>query len=140
MTTINAYLNFNGNTAEAMTYYKDCLGGDLVIQKISESPVANQCPAAMQNQVLHSSLTKNGVLLVMGSDMTGPEGILTGNNVALSVNCSSEEEINTFFSKFAVDGKVIDELKMQFWGALFGVLTDKFGIRWMFNYDKNQKQ
>ena len=75
----------------------------------------------------------------MGSDMVGPDGFNKGNNIALSVNCSSEEEINTFFSKLSAGGKIIDPLKVQFWGAIFGVLTDKFGINWMFNYDKNQK-
>jgi len=75
---------------------------------------------------------------LMGSDMAGPEGIISGNNIALSVNCSSEKEINEFFLRLSASGKIIDPLKEQFWGAIFGVLTDKFGIRWMFNYDKNQ--
>ena len=76
----------------------------------------------------------------MGSDMVGPDGFTQGTNIALSLNCSSEEEINTFFSKLSEGGKVIDPLKLQFWGALFGVFNDKFGIRWMLNYDKNSKQ
>ena len=138
-TTINAYISFDGNTREAMNYYKEIIGGELNIMIVGESPIAGQCPAAMQNQVLHSTLIKNGVLLVMGSDMVAPGAdLLKGNNIALSINCSSEEEINSFYSKFAADGKIIDELKTQFWGAIFGVVTDKFGIRWMFNYDKNK--
>ncbi len=138
MTQINAYVGFNGQCREAMTFYKECLGGELTLQTIAETPVAAQCAEGMQNSIMHSSLTK-GNLLLMGSDMTGPDGYNQGNNIALSLNCSSEEEINTFFSKLAEGGKIIDPLKVQFWGAIFGVLTDKFGINWMFNYDKNQK-
>ena len=139
MTQINAYVNFSGNCLEAMTFYKECLDGELTLQTVGGSPIEAQCPAGMKDQVLHATLTK-GVLLLMGSDMEGPGGFVKGNNIALSVNCSSEEEINTFFSKLSADGKIMDPLKVQFWGAMFGVLTDKFGIRWIFNYDKNQKQ
>jgi PhnB protein len=44
MTHINAYLNFNGQCREAMTFYQECLGGELVMQKISESPMAARVP------------------------------------------------------------------------------------------------
>lgn len=74
-----------------------------------------------------------------GPDVTGPDRYTQGNNIALSLNCSSEEEINTFFSNLAAGGKITDPLKVQFWGAMFGVIKDKFGITWMLNYDKNQQ-
>jgi PhnB protein len=138
MTQINAYLHFNGNCREAMTFYKDCLNAELSLQKIEGSPLEAQCPASMKNSIMHASLTK-GSLLLMGSDMIGPDGFIKGNNIALSLNCSSEDEINTFFSRLSEGGKIIDPLKVQFWGAMFGVFDDKFGIRWMLNYDKNQK-
>lgn len=76
----------------------------------------------------------------MATDCTTPEGYVKGNNVSLSLNCSSEEEINTFFSKLSEDGKILDSLKEQFWGAIFGALRDKYGIGWMLNYDKNQNK
>ncbi|MDQ2719960.1 MAG: VOC family protein [Bacteroidota bacterium] len=141
MTQINAYIGFNGQCREAMTFYKECLGGELIFQPVEGSPIEAQCPAAMKNQILHSSLTKNGLLL-MGTDMSAPVpgGFIKGNNIALSLNCSSEEEINDFFSKLSSGGQIIDPLKTQFWGALFGVFIDKFGISWMLNYDKNQNQ
>jgi PhnB protein len=139
MTQINAYLNFNGNCREAMNFYKECLGGELALQTVGGSPIEAQCPAAMKNQVLHASLI-NDALLLMGSDMTGPEGFIKGNTMALSLNCSTEEEINTFFSNLSRDGKIIHPLRVEFWGAIFGVFTDKFGIRWMLNYDKTAKQ
>jgi PhnB protein len=75
----------------------------------------------------------------MASDMNGPEGLHQGNNMALCVNCTSAEEINSYFDNLCEGGKVMEPLKEQFWGATFGALTDKFGIRWMFNYDKNHQ-
>jgi PhnB protein len=138
-TQINAYVSFNGKCREAMTFYKECLEGELTLTTVGESTIATQCPAAMQDNILHASLVRNGTLLLMASDMVEPGGFTQGNNIALSLNCSSEEEINTFFSKLSKDGKIIDPLKIQFWGALFGAFTDKFGVRWMLNYDKNHK-
>lgn len=139
MTHINAYINFNGSCREAMTFYKECLGAELDLQTIGGSPIEAQCPAGMKDQIMHATLTK-GPLLLMGSDMTGPWKVVKGNDMALSLNCSSEEEINTFFSKLSDGGEILDPLKIQFWGAMFGVITDKFGIRWMLNYDKNKQQ
>jgi len=139
MAQINAYLNFNGNCREAMTFYKDCLGGELTVQTVEGSPVETQCPPSMKHQVLHASLLKDSLVL-MASDMVGPDGFIKGNTISLSLNCRSEKEINAFFSKLSAGGQITHPLEKEFWGATFGVLTDKYGIRWMLNYDKNQSQ
>lgn len=135
MTHINAYLNFNGQCREAMTFYHQCLGGELVMQKISESPMAARVPSEMGAKILHSSLIKENIVL-MASDMMG-NNIVKGNSINLCINCSSTEEINSFFNNLSSGGQVIEPLHQSFWGATFGVLTDKFGINWMFNYSKN---
>lgn len=64
MTKINAYLNFNGDCREAITFYQQCLGGELVLQKISESPRAAQIPSEMGPKILHSSLNKGSLVLM----------------------------------------------------------------------------
>ena len=137
MAQLNPYLNFDNNCREAMTFYKDCFGGELSIQTIEGSPMEAECPAAMKHQVLHATLT-SGPFILMGSDMAGPEGFTKGNTIALSVSCGSAEEINNFFSKLSAEGQITHPLADKFWGATFGVVTDKFGIRWMLNYDKHQ--
>ncbi|HPM32901.1 MAG TPA: VOC family protein, partial [Chryseolinea sp.] len=63
--------------------------------------------------------------------------VYIGFNIGLCMNCSSDDEINTFFSKLAEGGKVKMPLHQSFWGATYGELTDKFGIHWMFNFSKN---
>ncbi len=68
--------------------------------------------------------------------MVGPDGFIKGNNIALSLNCSSEDEINTFYSKLSAGGKILEPLKDSFWGSLFGCFTDKFNIMWMLNFEK----
>jgi PhnB protein len=138
MTQINAYITFKDNCREAMTFYKDCFGGELVLQTVGGSPIESQCPAAMKDSILHATL-QNEALLLMASEMIGPGGYVKGNDMALSLNCSSENEINNFYTKLSEGGQVIHALRVEFWGAIFGVFTDKFGIRWMLNYDKNAK-
>ena len=133
MTQINSYLTFNGNCREAMTFYKECLGGELVLQTIGESPMADKMPAQMKRSILHSTLTK-GNLVLMGSDMVADNGLVKGNSVSLMLNCSSEEEIKNCYKNLAKDGKATHPLENTFWGALFGDLTDKFGNHWLLHY------
>jgi PhnB protein len=136
MTQINAYLNFNGNCREAMTFYKECLDAELEMQTVEGSPVEADCPPYMKDQILHASLMKDDLLL-MGSDMTGPDGFIKGNTIALSLHCCSEEEIMTFYASLSAGGQIIHPLRVEFWGAIFGVFIDKYGIKWILNYDKN---
>ena len=137
---INSYLHFDGNATEVMNYYKECLGAELFIMKIGDSPIAQQCPAGMQDQVMHATLSKDGNVLIMASDMVAPGfPFVKGNNYALSVSCNSEEEIHSLFEKLKEGGHIIDALKPQFWGAIFGVVNDKYGIRWMLNFDTSKR-
>jgi PhnB protein len=132
MAQINAYLSFDGNCKEVMTYYSTCLDGELYIQTVGESPMADKMPA-IKDHVMHSSITKNGATLVMGSDMHR-EKLVDGNTTTLCVACDSADQINSFFEKLLAGGKVVDALQKAFWGDTFGVLDDKYGRTWMFVY------
>lgn len=137
-TQINSYLTFSGNCREAMTFYKECLGGELFLQTIGESPLSDKMPPQMKKCILHSTLTK-GTLLLMGSDMVGENGLLKGNSVSLMLNCGSEEEIRNSYEKLSAGGKKDHPLEDSFWGALFGDLTDKYGNHWLLHFDKSTK-
>ena len=137
MTQIHAYVGFNGHCEEAMNFYKNCIGGELTLQAVKGSPMESQCPAAMKDQILHSSLVKDGILLLMGSDMAAPGEKPKGSNIALSLNCNSLEEINRLFEMLSDEGSIIDPLKKQFWGSVFGVCKDKYGTTWMLSYDES---
>ena len=129
MTQINVYLTFSGNCNEAMHFYQNCLGGELTLQTVEESPMAKQWPASVQKNVLHASLTKESLVL-LGSDM-GSEGLVKGNTISLALACSSEQEIERFFSRLSEGGKVTHPLHKFFDGTI-GALTDKYGMNWLF--------
>jgi PhnB protein len=71
----------------------------------------------------------------MASDLN-QEKPLEGNTVHLCINCDSENELNSFFSKLSKGGKVTEPLSVMPWGAKYGALIDKFGKHWIFNFRK----
>lgn len=132
---MNAYLQFNGACREAMEFYRNCFGGELFLQTVAESPVAAQCPESLQNGVMHAQLAGDGFML-MGSDMgCNNAAYQPGSNFSLLINCSSEAQLHTLFNRLSDGGQVFQPLQKQFWGALFGQLTDRFGTHWMLSYE-----
>ena len=136
MAHLNPYLNFDNNTREAMTFYKECLGGDLFLQTVGEMPeMAAQMPPQMKDSILHSSLT-SGNIMIMASDLNR-EKRLEGNTVHLCINCENEIELNSFFSKLSKGGKITEPLADMPWGGKYGAVTDKYGKHWVFNFQKS---
>jgi len=117
-----------------MTFYKECLGGQLILQTVGESPMADKMPIEMKDLILHATLI-NGELVLLGSDMS-PENLIKGNAVDLMLDCRSDDEIRTSFDKLSANGTIDHPLEETFWGAIFGNFTDKFGNPWMLNYTK----
>ncbi len=137
MAHINAYLNFKGNCKEAMEFYKGCFGGELTLQTVGESPMAKDMPPQTQSNIMHATL-KNDSIVLMGADSMKPENYSIGNAVILTVVCDSADEIKALFEKLSQGGTVTMPLADQFWGATFGMLTDKFGLHWMLNFEKKK--
>ncbi len=139
MKNINCYLTFNGNCREAMTFYKECFDGELTLQTIGESPMAERMPPKMQQCILHATLI-NGNVSILGSDMVSEKGLIKGNSVSMMLDCSSEEEIRRVHAQLASKGgSVLHPLEITFWGALFGDVYDQFGNIWILQFDKNAK-
>lgn len=132
MAQLNSYLTFNGNCREAMTFYKACLGGELELQTIDDSPMARCLPLKIKKCILHATL-KSDAIVIMGSDMA-PSALIRGNTVSMMLTFNSEEEIRKAYTDLSKDGDATHPLEVTFFGALFGHLTDKFGHQWMFYY------
>lgn len=136
MSHVVAYLSFPGNCREAMNFYKDCLGGELFLQTVAESPMAGQMPAEMGQQIMHSSLTSGGIN-VMAADMNN--NFTPGNAVHLCIVCDSEEQLITYFNKLSEGGTIRHPVEKFFAGTI-GDFIDKFGINWMLYYGGNMQQ
>lgn len=129
--TIIPYASFTGNAAEAMKFYHQCLGGELFIQTIGESPMAEQFPAQMYNNVLHSTITKNGVLLLGASDVDGGGTITSDSSVALSLTCDTRDELERCYNHLCNGGEATRPLH-DFFAGTIGAARDKYGKNWMF--------
>ncbi len=88
-----------------------------------------------KNKVLHCSIGRDG-WSIMASDGNSAHTVTFGNNASISLNFKSEEEIEKTFAAISADGNVTMPLQDTFWGARFGMCTDKFGMAWLFNYDR----
>jgi len=138
MAQLTPYLSFDGNCREAMASYKECLGGELTMQAVGDTPAAEHMPPDARQKIIHAALMRGEQkeAVLMASDWIGGGEFVQGNSISLSIHCTSDEEIRTLFAGLSAGGKVTQPLADQFWGATYGTLVDKFGIAWMLNYDK----
>ena len=86
---------------------------------------------------MHITLPISEETRLMGSDSMGEwtSNLVRGNNFSISINTESLAEANKLFDGLSEGGKVTMPLNKTFWGAYFGMFTDKFGINWMINHD-----
>ena len=135
MNAINPYLTFDGQTRDAMTFYSECLEGELTIRSFGEF---GKAAPGTEDRVMHASITKGGSQVLMASDSQPGQPVTMGDNVWLSVDCSDNAEQDKMFEAFSRGGHVIMPLAVQFWGARFGMVKDKFGLGWMFNCEQQK--
>jgi PhnB protein len=134
MKSLQVYLTFNGNCEEALNFYKTCIGGEILsLQRFSEAPMP--CDDAHKSLVMHAEFKSEEVYL-MASDSMPETQVSGGNNTTLNLNFTDEQEQATVFEKLTAGGVIMMPLQDTFWGARFGMFTDKFGISWMTNCEK----
>lgn len=122
--SLQPYISFQGRAREAMTFYHEVFGGQLDIVPFSQFGIPHE-PA---DGVMHSALVVDGTTLIMGSDAMeeAPAGI------ALSLS-GKGGELRELFAKLADGAQDMRELQQEQWGAEYGEVLDKYGVRWMFN-------
>jgi PhnB protein len=125
------YLNFQGNAWEAMSFYQKVFNGTL--HDVSHFGDTNpNMPEDQKNGIMHGRLAF-GDNLIMFSDSMHGHVVYFGNSVNLSIGLNDEAEAYSVFNQLADSGQITVPMAKQFWGAIFGMVTDKFGIHWMIN-------
>jgi PhnB protein len=126
------YLTFEGNAEEAMKFYADVFGGEIIqIGRYGEMQNAD-IPEDYKDKVLHGRL-KFGNNLIYCSDTFPGQNVDKGSQISLSVEFESEAQINKVYEKLSQQGQVKMPLEKTFWGAKYAKLTDRFGITWDLN-------
>lgn len=137
MAKINVYLNFNGNTEEAFEFYRSIFGGDFSgIFRFKDGPDPEKISELERNKIMHIALPI-GSNMIMGTDCLPSYGQKAnpGTNTYISLDTETEEEARKIYKKLSEGGEVEMELQKMFWGDLFASFSDKYGVRWMINYD-----
>ncbi len=134
MKSVSPYLNFNGNCCQAMLFYKDVFGGELALMTFGDGPM--EVPESAKDKIMHATLVQNGVVIMAAdSNMPGQAAAIIGSNISLSIDCTSLDEIERYYASLAEGGQITMPIQDTFWGARFAMVTDKFGIGWLFNYE-----
>ena len=134
--TLNPYLAFDGKCREAMTFYKEALDGKLSIQTFGESPM--EVPPENKDRVMHATLTF-GNAIIMASDGMPEHEVVFGNSVNLSIAAVTIEDGERMFNNLSAGGTIVMPWEKTFWGAMFGMCKDKFGIEWMVNVELKEE-
>lgn len=132
--TLIPYLHFGGNCEEALTTYKEILGGTVEIRERYDNPEMN-APDDYKDKVLHARFYF-GDNTIMASDVFPGQPVENGSgDAALSVTVDDLDKAKKIFNSLTEEGEIGVPFEKQFWGAWHGNLTDRFGVRWMVNYE-----
>ena len=140
MSRVSTYLNFNGNTEEAFLFYQSVFKSEFLtpIMRFSDAPPSPgqpPMPPSQAKMIMHVALPILGGHVIMGTDAPEAMGhkLDVGNNVYLNLEPDTRAETDQLFAALQAGGKIEEKLQEMFWGAYWGCLTDRFGIKWMFN-------
>ena len=128
---LEPYLFFHGRCEEALNFYKECLGGEIVgINRFSGSPMEGQVAPDFRDKVMHASFVAGDVHFMASDGRPGP-GPDGEDDIALSLATSDATEGERVFAALSQGGNVEMPLEDAFWGGKFGQFTDRFGVQWM---------
>lgn len=140
MARVSTYLNFARNTEEAFLFYKSVFQTDFAgpILRFGDGPPCDGQSSLAENDrklVMHVALPILGGHVLMGTDSPESMGfkLNQGNNLYLNLEPDTRAETDRLYAALGVGGKAESPLQEMFWGAYWGCLTDRFGVRWMFN-------
>ncbi len=133
---LTPFLLFDGNCAEAMAFYQACLGGDLTVTTVGDSPMKDLQLPELHSKVAHAHL-KSGSIEFSATDWQHQTRRPNpGNTVAMYLNGGTYDQLREVFGKLSVeaDPELLDDLRQLPFGT-YGHLADKYGVHWFFQGD-----
>lgn len=129
---IQPYLTFNGRCEEAIEFYRQAVGAE--VQMLSHFKDMPDAPPGMvtpetANKVMHASL-KIGDSIVLASDGRC-QGGLAFEGFSLALHVADDAQAKSRFAALSEGGQVEMPLTKTFFSPSFGMLRDRFGVRWM---------
>lgn len=130
---VQPYLFFNGRCEEAIAFYKQALGAEvLMLMRFDEAPQPappGMVPDGFDRKVMHSCF-RIGETEVMASDGC-TAGTAAFQGITLSVSAATPADAERLFKALSDGGQVTMPLAKTFFSPAFGTLSDRFGVSWM---------
>jgi len=135
------FLLFDGKCAEAMTFYHACLGGELTLTKLGETPMKDQFPPEKHSRIIQAHLKSDAMEISATDWMASPSfEPKQGNTFAIFVIGGKYDELKLVFDRLA-DGTEKERFQplhaMPF--GTYGQFYDRYGIQWIFKGDPQAK-
>ena len=128
------FLLFDGNCEEAMTFYHRCLGGELTVTRLGDTPMSGMFPPEKHQRLINSHLQNRAVEISASDWMASPAlDPVQGNTSAVFLVGDDLGELRTAFDQLAEGAR---EVGFQFLHdlpfGLYGQFFDRFGVQWIF--------
>jgi len=131
---LTPYIIFNGRCEEALNFYAKVLGGEIKhLSRFEGSPAESM--SVDKQKILHATFEAGEVRFMASDSGESEQASSNGGMVHLTLDIENAEELDKVFNALSEGGKITMPLQDAFWGARFGMLTDQFGINWMFNHE-----
>lgn len=130
---LSPFLLFEGNCAEAMHFYQSCLGGELEVTLLGDTPMRDQAPASQHDKVAYAHLSNSSIEISATDWQHQTRAPRQGNTVGLYLSGATYEDLKEVFDQLAVgaDPNLLDELRHMPFGS-YGHLADRYGVHWFF--------
>lgn len=126
------FLSFNGQCEAAFEFYAKVFNGEILARnRYDGAPI--EIPEGFEQKLMHAELIFENNS-IQGSDQPNKN---VANNSTMNLSFVEVFIMDDVFKNLSEGGKITMPLQDTFWGARFGLLTDKFGINWQFNCDLN---
>lgn len=129
---VHPYLRTNGDGKEAVRFYEEALGAEVLnfqtYEDLPENPEFT-IPEEVKSLLLHAQLKVGNTYLMVSDNYPGePYQIGTQLDVALLLN--DVEKSKAAFEKLKDGGEVIMPLQETPWSASYGQVKDKYSVTW----------
>ena len=133
---LNPYLNFQDETREAMEFYRDVFDGKLDMNTFKEFNASSD--PSEDDKIMHARLEAGDGIVFMAADTPSHIEYRPGSNFNMSLSGEDESTLRGYFDRLSEGGTVLMPLEQAAWGDVFGMLVDRFGVRWLVNISKTQ--
>src|SRR3989344_2405553 len=141
MTTINPWINFNGNAEEAFTFYKSVFGGEFAKVIRFKDRASSEFSVAKneENKIMLITLPIGKTNMLMANDVPEILGRVNENEnrSKISISAESKEEADKLFDGLSAGGNVEMPMGDSPFGLYMGMFRDKYGIEWILEFFLN---